>query len=50
LRRIGLVEGRRAGTSVFYSVTDDAVFELLDTARQILDRVVRARLAELTTE
>ena len=50
LRRIGLVEGRRAGTSVFYSVTDDAVFELLEDARKILDRVVRARLAELTTE
>ena len=50
LRRIGLVEGRRAGTSVFYRVTDDAVFDLLENARQILDRVVRARLAELTAE
>lgn len=50
LRRIGVVEGRRAGTSVFYSVTDDAVFDLLEDARQILDRVVRARLAELTAE
>ena len=50
LRRIGLVEGRRAGTSVFYRVTDDAVFELLENARQILDRVVRARLAELSPE
>ena len=46
LRRIGVVEGRREGTSVFYSVTDDAVFDLLEDARQILDRVVRARLAE----
>ena len=50
LRRIGLVEGRRAGTSVFYRVTDDAVFDLLENARQILDRVVRARLAELSPE
>jgi ArsR family transcriptional regulator len=50
LRRIGLVEGRRAGTSVFYSVTDELVFDLLEDARQILDRVVRTRLAELTVE
>src|SRR6478736_1722854 len=50
LRRIGLVEGRRAGTSVFYRVTDESVFDLLEDARQILDRVVRARLAELTAE
>jgi DNA-binding transcriptional ArsR family regulator len=50
LRRIGLVERRRAGTSVFYSVTDDRVFDLLEDARQILDRVVRTRLAELTVE
>jgi DNA-binding transcriptional ArsR family regulator len=50
LRRIGLVEGRRAGTSVFYRVTDDLVFDLLEDARQILDRVVRTRLAELTVE
>jgi DNA-binding transcriptional ArsR family regulator len=50
LRRIGLVEGRRAGTNVFYRVTDQSVFDLLEDARQILDRVVRARLAELTAE
>jgi ArsR family transcriptional regulator len=48
LRRIGLVEGRREGTSVYYSVTDDAAFELLDVARAIVDRVVRARLEDLT--
>jgi DNA-binding transcriptional ArsR family regulator len=50
LRRIGLVEGRRAGTSVFYRVTDESAFDLLEDARQILDRVARARLAELTAE
>ena len=33
LRRIGLVEGRRDGTSVYYRVTDEAVFALLDAAR-----------------
>lgn len=53
LRRIGLVEGRRAGTSVFYRVTDDEVFRLLEQAQQILGRGVeaqRARLEELAAE
>jgi DNA-binding transcriptional ArsR family regulator len=50
LRRIGLVEGRREGTSVFYRVTDDEIFELLRHAREILGRVVETRLAELTAE
>jgi DNA-binding transcriptional ArsR family regulator len=36
LRRIGLVEGRREGTSVRYSVRDARTFELLELARQII--------------
>jgi ArsR family transcriptional regulator len=53
LRRIGLVEGRREGTSVFYRVTDDEVFRLLEVARRILGRGIEARRAlldELTGE
>ena len=42
LRRIGLVESRREGTSVYYRVGDDAVFELLEAGRAIIGR----RLAE----
>lgn len=42
LRRIGLVEARREGTSVFYRVGDRRVFELLEAARAIITR----RLAE----
>jgi ArsR family transcriptional regulator len=42
LRRIGLVESRREGTSVFYRVDDEHVFDLLEIARFILGR----RLAE----
>lgn len=38
LRRIGLVESRREGTSVFYRVTDDEVFHLLESARAIIAR------------
>ena len=42
LRRIGLVESRREGTSVFYRVDDPRVFELLEAGRAIISR----RLAE----
>lgn len=42
LRRIGLVESRREGTSVFYRVDDDRVFELLEAGRAVIAR----RLAE----
>ena len=38
LRRIGLVESRREGTSVYYRVEDERVFELLATGRQIISR------------
>jgi DNA-binding transcriptional ArsR family regulator len=36
LRKQGLLEGRRDGTSVFYSVKDPRTFQLLEVARQIL--------------
>jgi DNA-binding transcriptional ArsR family regulator len=45
LRRIGLVEGRREGTSVFYRVADDDAFALLDVARGIIGRGIEARQA-----
>src|SRR5438045_6199527 len=38
LRRIGLVEPRREGTSVYYRVPDERVFELLEVGRVILSR------------
>lgn len=38
LRRIGLVESRREGTSVFYRVDDPRVFELLEAGRAIISR------------
>jgi ArsR family transcriptional regulator len=38
LRRIGLVESRREGTSVFYRVADEEVFRLLDAGRAIIAR------------
>lgn len=47
LRRIGVVECRRDGTSVHYRVTDDAVFALLDAARRVLTSVAEARSALL---
>jgi DNA-binding transcriptional ArsR family regulator len=38
LRRIGLVTSRRHGTSVYYRVEDEDVFELLSVARAIIGR------------
>jgi ArsR family transcriptional regulator len=42
LRRHGMVEGVKEGTSVRYSVRDPLMFQLLETARQIIS----ASLAE----
>lgn len=36
LRRQGLLDSRREGTSVYYSVRDPRMFQLLESARQIL--------------
>jgi ArsR family transcriptional regulator len=36
LRKQGLVESRKAGTSTYYRARDPKIFELLETARQIL--------------
>ncbi len=38
LRNRGLVSGRREGTTVYYSVVDPQVFDLLDTARAMFQR------------
>lgn len=42
LRRIGLVDSRREGTSVYYRVADEHAFELLAAGKAIISR----RLAE----
>jgi ArsR family transcriptional regulator len=38
LRRIGLVTSRRDGTSVYYQVEDEGVFDLLAAGRAIISR------------
>jgi DNA-binding transcriptional ArsR family regulator len=38
LRRIGLVDSRREGTSVYYRASDPQVFALLDAGRGIIAR------------
>src|SRR6476620_7286989 len=43
LRRIGLVESRREGTSVFYRVDDPQVCELLEAGRSIIGRQLAAQ-------
>lgn len=52
LRRANLVQTRREGTSVLYSVGNPEIFELLDVARRILTSSLvdtQALLAELET-
>lgn len=52
LRRIGLVESRREGTSVYYRVDDQHVFELLAVGRAIITRQLaeqQSLLRELET-
>ena len=53
LRRIGLVESRREGTSVFYRAADPRVFELLDIGRELIARSLAEQqelLEELAAE
>ena len=53
LRRIGLVTTRRDGTSVYYRVEDDEVFDLLAVGRALITRRLEAQqslLHELESE
>src|SRR6266571_9173884 len=43
LRRIGLVASRRDGTTVYYRVEDDGVFELLAAGRDIITRQLKGQ-------
>jgi len=47
LRRVGVVESRREGTSVIYSVADPHVFGLLDAGRAVIARTLQAQQAQL---
>jgi ArsR family transcriptional regulator len=53
LRRIGLVESRKEGTSVFYRATGPQVFALLDVGRALIAHSLeeqRVLLEELSAE
>ena len=53
MRRLGVLESRRAGTSVFYRVSDPRIFQLLLVARQVLTSQLeqtRDLLGELAEE
>ncbi len=47
LRRIGVVESRREGTSVIYRVDDEQVFDLLEAGRAIIERQLVSQQALL---
>ena len=52
LRKQGILDSRREGTSVYYSVRDPRIFQLLEVARQILNASLaesQAILGELAT-
>lgn len=48
LRRQGVLESRKEGTSVYYRVRDPRIFHLLEVARQILTSSLQATQALLT--
>jgi len=48
LRRQGVLESRKEGTSVYYRVRDPRTFQLLEVARQILTSSLQATQALLT--
>ncbi len=51
LRKHGILEGRREGTSVYYTVRDPRIFQLLEVSKQILTSSLaesQAVLGELT--
>ena len=53
LRTRNIVEDRKEGTTVFYSVRDPAVFQLLDVAREIFNNQLidtHAMLQQLADE
>ena len=47
LRRIGFVQSRRDGTSVYYRVDDERVFDLLAAGRDIITRRLAAEQSVL---
>jgi DNA-binding transcriptional ArsR family regulator len=50
LRSCGVVNARRDGNNVWYSVTDPAIFELLAAARQFFERQLAVREKALGDE
>jgi len=51
LRKSNIVEGRKEGQSVFYSVRDPAIFRLLEDAKQVFNNHlidIRDLLSQLT--
>ena len=47
LRRVGVVESRREGTTVYYRVDDERVFDLLAAGRDIISRQLTAHQSVL---
>lgn len=50
LRKSNIVSGRKEGQNVFYSVSDPAIFRLLDDTRNIFNNHLVDLLAQLTPD
>ena len=50
LRARGLVKTRREGSSIWYSVADPAIWQILDIARDIHDRHLQENRAHFEAE
>ncbi len=48
LRKSNIVSGRKEGQNVFYSVSDPAIFRLLDDTRHVFNNHLVDLLAQLT--
>lgn len=47
LRRVGLVDSRREGTSVYYRAADEKVFDLLEAGRLLVTRQLEGQQSML---
>lgn len=43
LREMGIIEGRKQGVNIYYSIADKRVLEILDIAKQMLQKLFEKR-------
>ncbi len=43
LRDVGIIEGRKQGVNIYYYIADQRIFDILDTAKSILQNLFEKR-------